>query len=801
MASVDDESPSHEIVFAVEATSNMITHWEGIKKNYISPIIQHFHKSSAVGNELLTSSFKNLYGLVLFYTADRSPDLLTECFLPLGDRWQFFKLLESIEFIGGGAEHHSYIAEGLATVAQLFDDMRSQQNNRRVEKFCFVICNTPPYELPTLESFAYSGKTHEELTEVLKDRGVKLSVICPHLIKELKLMYMLANDNPTPIMNYAQDKRHLVLLSGLHLSLEKEPKPLSDNATNDVITVKSEIDLPIEEMQTSEEVIVPSVSDNIVVKTEFSTVPQPVQQPPQGPTVSTDLFTNTANVTASNTPASLSQNQVISSQSSYINTSQPIVIKSEIPAATENKPSGINVNVSTRPAVSSGSSFAPSQISSSSQNPEKLTNARKEAQKVLVMVSNQQVAPTYNFPPLEVNHRVIWTGAMEWTEKRRTSPGNFTQSIPCQISQSITSNVRDGMNWSPKLSTQLMSQHVISQSPPLCNILKASKQVTIYFPAPQMAQMVNLFVRKTLYGLVQQLAPNDDKLLVFFLKKKEDKSSFVGLLPHDSSGFMTLLRSSAAQRMQLQQQQQQQRPNIAVASQNVDNNVQSMGQPTLHQTTSMVTEQTVNPSMSQFQGNQSHHSFSMQTLPNQQQQSNQQQMPQRINQQVNQGMTNMATIRVPISQPHPNIRTQPGQPMMPSQLPDSVKVINNMQGRNVASNDMSGQLRGNQPNVHGNIGGQRVISGGMSMPGNTRTPMMRMPQMSNVGGNMTGNRPMSQGNSQLRSLLGPGNNTMQTNTMNIRQQDNSGLRPTNHNNMQQQNFIRGMPGMQNQRNF
>ena len=779
MAAGDDDTAAYEIVFAVEATSNMVNHWDAIKKQYICPIVQHFHKLSVSGNELLTSSFMNLYGLVLFFAADRTPDMLTECFPPYGNRWQFTKLLDSIEFNGGGAEHHSYIAEGLATVLQLFNDMKQQQRNKRVERFCFIISNTPPYEMPVVESFSHLGMTYQNLTENLKEVGVKLSIICPHLIKELKQLYLLANDNPSPLMNYAQDKRHLVLISGFHLSLEKEPWQLTDNATSDTITtIKTEVAVPMDVTPANEDIVPQSIANNVTIKPEISSSPaQPSATPSVFPTTAATP-NPPVSVPTIQTPPLPSQNafpKVPISQPNQPIKPEPMVEQPIVPSASVQRPSVPG--------------FPPTQIPDSKPIiPSQFESARSEAQKIVEYASQHTGS---NIPPNpqpqthEPNFRVIWSGILEWSEKRKhpLPGGKITQNVSCQISQNVIPNQRDVINassWSSKLTVQLIPVAVITKSQNLHAYLKANKQVILNFQSQHVAQMANLFSQRAVHGLIQHLSPGDDKLIFFFLKKRNDVTTFVGILPDDPQGFLSTLRQV------IQRTYAPQRPiqTLGIPQQGADSNIpNNAGQHVSQQGTD---QNSVSSGMQQFRASQPRLQYSVQGGMSNQDfagTSSQPQQPQRINQPV----SNMpSTMNMPISQPHINIRTQTGQTMMRPQ-------IGNNRG-SLASTDNSGQQ------LRANIGGQRLTIH-QNIP---RASMIRMPQINNIGGNIAGNRPISQNASQLRNLLGPGNNVMQSNNMNMHQQDNSGLRPNVPNNMQQQNFIRGnnlMPGMQNQRNF
>ena len=774
MAAEDDEAAGYEIVFAIEATSNMVNHFESMKKQYIFPIIEHFHKCSS-GSEVLPSLLKNLYGLVLFYAADKTPDSLTECFPPLPNRWQFSKMLESIELNGGGAEHHSYIAEGLATVLQLFDDMKNQQKNKNVERFCFIISNTPPYELPAVESFTYSGISYQNMAEKLKQRNIKLSIICPHLIKELKQLFVIANDNPTPLMNYAQDKRHLVLISGFRLILEKEPWQLNDNATNDTITtVKTEVPATIamDVAPLNEDIVPPAIA----VKPEFPSLPQPS---PLQPSSTSSLYNAGTTVTTSN--PSVSHTQIAASQTNFPSASQAISVKTE-PMIIDNKPTPAPsaANVPTRGTVSG---FPPGNQVPDPNSAVQYGNAMKEAQKVIEFVSSQAIEP---------NHRLIWTGVLEWVEKRRLPlpTSKITQNVQCQISQSMTANPRDAINaanWFSKLAFQLIPQVVLSQSSVLQSYLKANKQVTLNFPSQNVTQMANVFSQRNVIGLIQHLSSNEEKLIVFFVKKKDDRTTFVGILPDDPQGFMGALRNVITAKYSRRPNMGMQQPSSGEIS-GQKPMVQSINQ----QSSVIVTEQNVNPGMQQFHANQQPHIQYQQTMPNQEFPGSSNQPP-RINQTVNPGMTTLSTINVSISQPHVNIRPQSGQSVMRPQISDNMKVISNIHGGMAPTNNTGQQLRT----------GPRVLPSGMTIQNNPNTGMMKMQTFSNISSNMSGNRPISQGSSQLRTLLGPGNNVMQAGTMNIHQQDNSSMRSNASNSMQPQGF-RGnnlMPGIQNQRNF
>lgn len=81
--------------------------------------------------------------------------------------------------IGGRGESHANIAEGLATALQCFDELQTKRDaSTTVQKHCILICNSPPYLLPVLESHQYSGKTAEQLATILQD----VCTLCFHFM-------------------------------------------------------------------------------------------------------------------------------------------------------------------------------------------------------------------------------------------------------------------------------------------------------------------------------------------------------------------------------------------------------------------------------------------------------------------------------------------------------------------------------------------------------------------------------------------------------------------------------------------
>lgn len=119
--------------------------------------------------------------------------------------------------IGGKGESHANISEGLATALHCFEELQQKREpNVTAQKHCILVCNSPPYLLPVMESQVYSGKTAEQLAVILQEKGINLSIVSPRKVPSLyKLFEKAGGDlNASQTKNYAKDPRHLVLLKG-----------------------------------------------------------------------------------------------------------------------------------------------------------------------------------------------------------------------------------------------------------------------------------------------------------------------------------------------------------------------------------------------------------------------------------------------------------------------------------------------------------------------------------------------------------------------------------------------------------
>ncbi|GIX96889.1 mediator of RNA polymerase II transcription subunit 25 [Caerostris darwini] len=159
-----------DVVFVIEGTANMSPYIESLKSNYILPTLEYFNGSPPDDRDCGSDTNCTMYALVVFFAADCAPETASNCFHPTPSTHKFLTLLDNVKFIGGGAESHSHVAEGLSTALQAFDDFATlRENGVQTQKHCILICNSPPYPIPALESVSYQGLMTEQLAGVMMD--------------------------------------------------------------------------------------------------------------------------------------------------------------------------------------------------------------------------------------------------------------------------------------------------------------------------------------------------------------------------------------------------------------------------------------------------------------------------------------------------------------------------------------------------------------------------------------------------------------------------------------------------------
>ncbi|RWS24983.1 hypothetical protein B4U80_03752 [Leptotrombidium deliense] len=223
-----------DIVFVVEATSNLSPYVESIKNSYILPTLEYFSGGPPDDRDYGLDNTYNccLYAMVLFMTTEVAPGCATECSTPTASSYRLMQFFDRIQFVGGGASSGSHITEGMATALHCFDDFQiirehasSGHISSNVAKYCIFIGNSTPYSTPACESVAYNGLMLDQLVGLMGERGINLSIISPRKIPYLFKMYERGGGDLQSALtkNYAKDRRHLVLLRGFQL----QERPIS----------------------------------------------------------------------------------------------------------------------------------------------------------------------------------------------------------------------------------------------------------------------------------------------------------------------------------------------------------------------------------------------------------------------------------------------------------------------------------------------------------------------------------------------------------------------------------------------
>lgn len=69
--------------------------------------------------------------------------------------------------IGGMAESHAYMGEGLATALVFFEDLQDIREAK--QRHCILICNSPPYNFPIMECETYAGHSVDQMANLFQE--------------------------------------------------------------------------------------------------------------------------------------------------------------------------------------------------------------------------------------------------------------------------------------------------------------------------------------------------------------------------------------------------------------------------------------------------------------------------------------------------------------------------------------------------------------------------------------------------------------------------------------------------------
>ncbi|XP_022050664.2 mediator of RNA polymerase II transcription subunit 25 isoform X2 [Acanthochromis polyacanthus] len=533
-----------DVVFVIEGTANLGPYFESLRKNYILPAIEYFNGGPPAETDFGGDYGGTQYGLVVFNTVDCAPESYVQCHAPTSSAYEFVSWIDSIQFMGGGAESCSLIAEGLSVALQLFDDFKKMREQiGQTHKVCVLLCNSPPYLLPAVESVSYTGCTADNLVKIIRDRGIHFSVVAPRKLPALRALFERASPvggavEPHP--DYSQDPFHMVLVRGISLPVSSGGGPGPHKPV-----------LPPQTLPASQPVVGPS---------------QPT--PPINPA---HPYQNTAQMTAAQVAAQMVVEAANNQKRSY-----PAMV-SQGPAFTgqPTMPSvpGVKPSIST---VTTGPQLMSQQVAPNQQQPvppsgQPAPNQQPQAPPQQQPTANQPTPPSAQ-PNMagaagaqgnanlatqpQANKIVAWTGVLEWQEKPKASSidstTKLTRSLPCQVHVNQGENLNTDQ-WPQKLIMQLIPQQLLTT---LGHLFRNSRMVQFLFTNKDMESLKGLYriMANGFAGCVHfphTTSPCEVRVLMLLYSSK--KRIFMGLIPNDQSGFVNGIRQVITNHKQVQQ--------------------------------------------------------------------------------------------------------------------------------------------------------------------------------------------------------------------------------------------------------
>ncbi|CAG9861461.1 unnamed protein product [Phyllotreta striolata] len=608
-----------DVIFLVEGTAVNGAYINDIKTNYIIPCLEYFSQGNIDESIYVPENSNSLYGIVVFQAADCLPHLSTDTFGPFISPSKVLSAIDKLDLVGGKGESHSNIAEGLATSLLCFEELQQKRDvSTPVQKHCILICNSPPYLLPVLETQAYSGKTAEQLATILQEKSINFSIISPRKIPSLYKLFEKAGGDLTSSQtkNYAKDPRHLVLLKGFSLK-ERPVSPCPGTSTSGqtqitntglptMTSLPSPLpgnDSPISGTSQPNSNILVNTTVGVGANVGQNNVYRPPggqgvgvvnvaggrmignNQMPMMP-VNCPGYHNPGQMNRSsphwNMPPPVPQVRPYISQTNQVNTTQG----SALIAQLTQPPSSISGAVVNQFGSNLQTSMAQNQPKIQTSMPQASQAnpvATSQAQVVLKMSQGvpQGVQGVQGQPQSIRERHTIWQGLLEWIEKPKnpSDQQKITKHVPCQVS----ANSKDGEpelkadGWPQKLIMQLMPKHLIG------NIggayLKNSKSV-LFHPQPCDAlESLTRVMSSGFAGCVHftSVPPCDIKVLI--LLYTADKKAYLGFIPNDQVAFVDRLRKVIQQQksQQMRQQNGPGAPNIGQQVGQVGNPAQMSG--------------------------------------------------------------------------------------------------------------------------------------------------------------------------------------------------------------------------------
>nr|CAH7747629.1 unnamed protein product [Callosobruchus chinensis] len=541
-----------------------------------------------------------MYGIVIYYAADCLPHPSTDTFGPFSSPSKLLSAIDKLELLGGKGESHANVAEGLATAMSCFEELQQKkESSANNQKHCILICNSPPYTLPVLESHAYSGKTAEQLATVLQENNINLSLVSSRKIPALYKLFEKAGGDLSSCQNknYAKDPRHLVLLKGFSLKerplspppgnvtpgqsqiaggaptgltmtsmpspLPGSDSPIPGNSQNSAMLVNNAgpgvapnqgaLYRP-PAAQAMNQGMVPPQKGVVNVGRMMGNQPMPIMQG-QAPPYHATGHVNRTSPHWTMPPPAQQPRPYLQQPNQQVNTTQG----SALIAQLTQPPSSISgTGVNQFGQMTGNSPINKMNMTPQGNMQQSLPQNQPNIQPPMVQVSQaNQVATSQaqNMPqgqpsqmgPVRERH-TIWQGLLEWIEKPKIPQTNKKLQS--------TSLARKADGWPQKLIMQLMPKQLIGNIGGM--YLKNSKSV-LFHPQPCDAlESLTRVMSSGFAGCVHFTSipnPSSCDIKVLILLYTADKRAYLGFIPNDQAAFVDRLRKVIQQQKATQTKQ------------------------------------------------------------------------------------------------------------------------------------------------------------------------------------------------------------------------------------------------------
>ncbi|XP_059809925.1 mediator of RNA polymerase II transcription subunit 25 isoform X3 [Hypanus sabinus] len=577
---IDTPTPPNmvaDVVFVIEGTANLGPYFESLRKHYILPAIEYFNDGPPAETDFGGDYGGTQYSLVVFNTVDCAPESYVQCHAPTSSAYEFVTWLDSIQFMGGGGESCSLIAEGLSTALQLFDDFKKMREQiGQTRKICVLICNSPPYLLPAVESTTYSGFTTDNLVQMIGDRGIHFSVVSPRKLPALRVLFekaALGGVIETQLKDYSQDPRHMIMIRGIVL-------PGGGTVATNTVPQKPVPPQPQSSVQQPPSLLSSQSQAPQLSQSQPPSQPQAipsVSQAYQGPSASGSLAgAQAAAQIALETATNQAKAAVVPSTSRFpaVNQIPPVSgVGTMFSQATSQTLASTSVASMAKviPSTASMMTAAVAQSSLVSTVTTGVPQATQQASQQSLTVGvgpsagnvcSVTVAPT---PGSVANKILAWSGVLEWQEKPKPASvdlnAKLTRSLPCQVYVNPGENLKTDQ-WPQKLIMQLIPQQLLTT---LGHLFRNSRMVQFQFTNKDLESLKGLYriMANGFAGCVHfpHSAPCEVRVLMLLYSSK--KKIFMGLIPNDQSGFVNGIRlvitnHKKAQQQKIEQQRNQQ---------------------------------------------------------------------------------------------------------------------------------------------------------------------------------------------------------------------------------------------------